>query len=372
VRFDLVLVGFGNVGRRFVRLLDESRAQLARDHGIETRVVAIATRTRGHVFDPRGLNAAALADNVEAGSRVGRASGPTMTFLKNSLARCRTSARDGRLVVVETTTLAIGDGQPAIDHVKTALLAGAHVVTANKGPAAFAFGMLTTAAERARRRFLFESAVMDGVPVFNLRRTTLPALSVKGFDGVVNSTTNHILTAMEDGQSFDSALAAMQHDGIAEADPSLDVDGWDAAAKAAALANVLLGAKMTPHAVDREGITGVSAARLQAARTAGRRLKLVASGAGTGSGARVSVRLVELPESNLLAGLEGGENALVLHTDHLGDVAIVQRGSGLTMTAFGLLSDLVTISREWSPRRATRRSPPTVRRDRTLSGRGRR
>jgi homoserine dehydrogenase len=370
--FDLVLVGFGNVGRRFVRLLDESRAQLARDHGIETRVVAIATRTRGHVFDPRGLNAAARADEVEAGGRVGRLAGPALTFVKNTLARCRTAARDGRLVVVETTTLAIGDGQPAIDHVKAALAAGAHVVTANKGPAAFAFGALTAAADRARRRFLFESAVMDGVPIFNLRRATLPGLSVKGFDGVVNSTTNHILTAMEKGQSFDDALAAMQRDGIAEADASLDVDGWDAAAKAAALANVLLGAKMTPHAVEREGIGGVSAARLQAARTAGRRIKLVASGSGTGNGARASVKLVELPASDLLAGLEGGENAIVLHTDHLGDVAIVQRGSGLTMTAYGLLADLVTIGREWRPRRAKRRSPPSARRDRILSGRGRR
>jgi homoserine dehydrogenase len=372
VTFDLVLVGFGNVGRRFVRLLDESRALLARDYGIETRVVAIATRTRGHVFDPRGLNASARADEVEEGGRVGRAAGSALTFLKNTLTRCRTTARDGRLVVVETTTLAIRDGQPAIDHVKTALRAGAHVVTANKGPAAFAFGALTTAADRAGRRFLFESAVMDGVPIFNLWRAALPALSVKGFDGVVNSTTNHILTAMENGQSFDDALAAMQRDGIAEADPSLDVDGWDAAAKAAALANVFLGAKTTPHAVDREGIADVSAARLQAARTAGRRLKLVASGSGAGSGARASVKLVELPASDLLAALEGGENAIVLHTDHLGDVAIVQRGSGLTMTAYGLLADLVTIGREWRPSRATRRSPPSTRRDRTLSGRGRR
>jgi len=372
VTFELVLVGFGNVGRRFVRLLDETRGPLARDHGIEARVVGIATRTHGHVFDPRGLNAVALADEVEAGGRVGRSAGPALTFLKNALARCRTTARDGRLVLVETTTLTIRDGQPAIDHVKAALAAGAHVVTANKGPAAFAFGTLMTAAERAGRQFLFESAVMDGIPIFSLRRANLPALSVRGFDGVVNSTTNHILTAMEGGQSFDHALAAMQRDGIAEADASLDVDGWDAAAKAAALANVFLGAKVTPHAVEREGIGDVSAARLHGARKAGRRLKLVASGAGTGAEARVSVRLVELPSSDLLAALEGGENALVLHTDHLGDLAIVQRGSGLTMTAYGLVSDLVAIGREWRPRRATRRSPPSARRDRTRSGRGRR
>src|SRR5205814_2673217 len=141
-----------------------------------------------------------------------------------------TAAEEGRLVVVETSTLDIARGQPAIDHVRRALDAGAHVVTANKGPAAFAYHALARAAARAKRRFLFEGAVMDGVPIFNLARETLPAANVVGFRGVVNSTTNYILTAMEQGRAFDDALAEMQGRGIAEADASLDVEGWDAAA----------------------------------------------------------------------------------------------------------------------------------------------
>ncbi|HEX7138398.1 MAG TPA: hypothetical protein VF219_11145, partial [Vicinamibacterales bacterium] len=333
---------------------------------------AIATRTRGHAFDPRGLNPLQLADVVEAGGRVGTGTGDALALLRRVLARCLTAARRGRLVVVETTTLSIGDGQPAINHVKTALAAGAHVVTANKGPAAFAFRTLTEAARRSDRRFLFESAVMDGVPVFNLRRATLPALTIKGFEGVVNSTTNHILTAMENGQLFGDALADMQQAGIAEADASLDVDGWDAAAKASALANVLLGANLTPHSVDRESIAGVTKEQLATARTSGRRLKLVASGSGTGSAAHASVRVLELPATDLLAQLEGQENALVLHTDRLGDIVVVQRGSGLTLTAYGLVSDLVSIARDWTPTRATRRGPPSTRRGRTRSARGRR
>jgi homoserine dehydrogenase len=245
-------------------------------------------------------------------------------------------------------------------------------VTANKGPAAFAFKTLAAAARRSDRRFLFESAVMDGVPIFNLARTGLPALTVTGFEGVVNSTTNHILTAMENGQRFEDALAAMQKAGIAEADASLDVDGWDAAAKAAALANVLLGASVTPHSVDREGIAGMTVERLAQARVSGRRLKLLASGDGTGRTARASVRIVELPESSLLAQLEGQENALILHTDRLGDIVVVQRGSGLTQTAYGLVSDLAAIARDWKPSRATRRAQPSARRDRNRSARGRR
>src|SRR5205823_8453369 len=136
---------------------------------------------------------------------------------------------------------------------------GAHVVTANKGPAAFAYGRLSRAASRANRRFLFEGAVMDGVPIFNLAREALPAVHVTGFRGVVNSTTNFILTAMEEGRAFGDALAEMQARGIAEADASLDVDGWDAAAKTAALANVLLGANITPHDVERAGMSEATA-----------------------------------------------------------------------------------------------------------------
>jgi homoserine dehydrogenase len=372
VTIDLVLVGFGNVGRRFVRLLDESRLQLRREHNLDTRVVGIATRAHGQAFDARGLDAARLAAAVDGGARVGPAAGSSVRFLRGALKQCRTAVRSGRLVVVETTTLSIRNGQPAVGHVRAALRGGAHVVTANKGPAAFAFRALKAAADRADRWFLFESAVMDGVPIFNLRRATLPALTITGFEGVVNSTTNHILTAMENGQPFDDALAAMQLAGIAEADASLDVDGWDAAAKAAALANAMLGANITPHSVDREGIRSVTAERLAAARTSGRRLKLVASGARTGKAVRASVRVVERPRSDLLSQLEGQENALVLHTDRLGDIAIVQRGSGLTLTAYGLLSDLVTIARDWKPTRAIRQPRPPARRGRTRSARGRR
>ncbi len=370
--FDLVLVGFGNVGRRFVRLLNESRARLRREHDVEARVVGIATRSHGHVFDARGLNATRLADKVDAGGRVGTDTGPALAFLRDAVRRSRAAARSGRLVVVETTTLSIRDGRPAIDHVRAALAGGAHVVTANKGPVAFAFRTLAAAARRADRQFLFESAVMDGIPVFNLKRAALPALTVNGFEGVVNSTTNYVLTAMENGQPFEDALAAMQRAGIAEADASLDVDGWDAAAKAAALANVLLGANLTPHSIDREGIGGVTIERLIAARAAGRRLKLVAAAAGSGHTIRSSVRVVDLPANDVLAQLEGRENALVLHTDLLGDIVVVQRGSGLTQTAYGLVSDLVTIARDWTPTRAIRRVPPPARRGRTRSARGRR
>lgn len=352
--FDLILIGFGHVGRRFVRLLDELAPRLSTEHDVTTRVVGIGTRSRGCAHDPKGLDGAALATRVEGGGRLGPRRA-TRTFLREALRRSATAARECRLVVVEVTTLDIKRGQPAVDHVRTALAGRAHVVTANKGPAAFAYRSLHQTARRADRSFLFESAVLDGIPIFNLARATLPGVTIDGFRGVVNSTTNFILTAMEDGDSFERALATMQERGIAEADPSLDVDGWDAAAKTAILANVLLGANVTPHTIDREGLTPRAAQSAVSARTAGRRLKLVGSADRVGRGVRGRVQLVELEGSDLLAGLDGPQNALVLQTDLLGEVAIVQRGSGLTATAYGLVSDLVAIAGDVRRQRAARR-----------------
>jgi homoserine dehydrogenase len=244
-------------------------------------------------------------------------------------------------------------GQPAIDHVRAGLEAGCHVVTANKGPTAFAYESLRAQADSAGLLFLFEGAVMDGVPIFNLVRETLPHVQILGFRGVINSTTNHILSAMEDGEPFDRALARMQAEGIAEADPSLDLDGWDAAAKTAALANVLMDAGMTPHAVDRTGIDRSAGAVARAAKAQGRRLRLVAGAArGADGSVTATVGPVELPDDDLLAGLRGQANALVLETDLLGDIAVCQMGGSLTHTAYALLSDLITIRRQ-SARPAT-------------------
>ena len=218
--FDLILVGYGNVARRFESLLAEQRPTLA-------RIVGIATRRHGCGYGRQA--ASGFPPAVASHSREGRrgqaeAQSTTLSFLRDALKRSAAAAKRRRLVVVETTTLDIDDGEPATSHIRAALAGGAHVITANKGPVAFAYRALARAAERADRRFLFEGTVMDGVPIFNLVRETLPALTILGFRGVVNSTTNFILTAMEQGQRFEEALAEMQARGIAEAEPSLDVE----------------------------------------------------------------------------------------------------------------------------------------------------
>jgi homoserine dehydrogenase len=174
----------------------------------------------------------------------------------------------------------------------------------------------------------------------------MPAVSVIGFRGIVNTTTQHILMALERGDSFNGALARMQAEGIAEADPSLDVDGWDAAAKAAALANVLMDAGLTPHQVDRDALGASTGDQARAAVAAGRRLRLVISGARhAGGGVRTAAKLIEIDEREMLATLPSTANALVLTTDLLGEIAVCQMAGDVTQTAYALLSDLVTIGR---------------------------
>jgi homoserine dehydrogenase len=248
-------------------------------------------------------------------------------------------------VVVETTVLDIERGQPATDHVMTALRGGAHVVTANKGPVAFAYREIAAISEIERRRFLFEGAVMDGIPVFNLARETLPAVDIVGFRGIVNTTAHYVLTAMEAGRSYDDALADMQAEGIAEADPSNDVDGWDAAAKTAALVNVLMRGAATPRTIDRTGIRDLTPEGMQEAVRRGKRIRLVASAARRDGRIVARVAPEELDASDPLASLGGRQNQIVLDTDVLGPIGIQQLDGGLVQTAYALLSDLVTLAR---------------------------
>ncbi len=344
MHFHIALVGFGNVARRFVRLLDESRDAL-RALDIDPVIVGIATQRHGVLFESAGLGTAALNEclrRAEAGNAVGPAStAPASHDIIGQLGTLDSKAR----LMIETTTLNVQSGEPAVSHVRAAFAAGAHVITANKGPVACAYRALADEAAAKNLSFLFEGAVMDGIPVFSLVRETMPATTIHSFRGVVNSTTNHILCALERGESYDAALKRMQDEGIAEADASLDVDGWDAAAKVAAMANVWFDARITPKDVTRSGLTPDCEARAVAAMKKGHRLKLVGSATRDGSRVRAEVGLQELPANDPLAILDDQANAIEIDSTPLGRIVITQRDGGMEKTAYALLTDLVTLRR---------------------------
>ena len=351
---SLVLVGFGHVGQRFVQLLNEVADRL----DFEWRVVAIATRRHGSVVDADGVDVDRALAVVTAKQSLDRLDPEPrersgLDVIRQTARLLADEAADGRLVLVESTLLDVDRGEPALAHVRAALEAQMHVVTVNKGPAAFAYHELESVAEAMDRVFLFEGAVMDGVPVFNLVRETMPAVRVDGFRGVINTTANFVLSALEQGQPFDEAVREMQAQGIAEADPSLDLDGWDAAAKTAALVNVLMHGNVTPHQVSRTGISDLRTADVQEALAQGRRIRLVATARREDHGLLARVEPELLAAGDPLAGLADTANALYLTTDLLGEIGIVQRQGNLTQTAYALLSDVSRISlrlRDWTER----------------------
>jgi homoserine dehydrogenase len=340
-----VLVGFGNVARRFVTLLGETADRL----DFTWKIAGISTRHHGSVVDVDGVDVRRAITTVESRQSLDRLDASPrersgIDVIRQLTDALADDAAEGRLIVIETTVLDIDRGEPAVSHVRAALEGQAHVVTANKGPAAFAYHELEALAESVDRVFMFEGAVMDGVPVFNLVRETMPAIAVEGFRGVINTTCNFILSEMERGVEFDRALADMQERGIAEADPTLDVDGWDAAAKTSALVNVLMGGVMTPHHVQRTGIREVTGMDVREALGRNKRIRLVASASRQGGKVKARVEPELLEHNDPLAGLVDLNNALYLTTDLLGEVGIVQRSGSLTQTAYALLSDVSRIS----------------------------
>ena len=243
-------------------------------------------------------------------------------------------------VLFEATSLNVTSGQPAIDHIRAALELGAQAITANKGTVVHAYQELRALAASKHRRFLFESTVMDGAPIFSLF-DTLPALHLRAFRGILNSTTNMILSGMEQGLSFEESLKHAQNIGIAETDPTHDVEGWDATVKVAALVTVLMGAPITLNAIERRGISGLSAEEVRAARSEGNPYKLVCRAQRSGDDVTASIRPERVPLSDPLASVSGTSSMIYFETDVLPGLAITETNPGIETTAYGMLADFV-------------------------------
>jgi homoserine dehydrogenase len=335
----LALVGFGSVGRAFLERLPARYGRVLRDLGVATRVTGIATAGHGAAIDPRGLPGARCLSLVRRGRSLselhrGAPLGSTLEFIRRVPAD----------VLVELTPLEPRSGEPATRHARVALRRGMHVVTANKGPVAFALRSLRALAARQGRLFLHEGAVMDGTPVFNLVERCLPGTHITGFRGVLNSTTTRILSRMEQGASFAAALREAQRAGVAEADPRNDIDGWDAAVKGCALANALMGASLRPPQARRRGISGVTPAAVRGALASGRRLRLVVRARRERGGVRLGVAPEQLPADDVLVS-RGSDGVLVLETDLMREIGIWEGAGGVDQTAYAILADLAAIVR---------------------------
>ena len=343
--FNLCFIGFGNVARSLVRLLERKRKLLESQYGITYSVTGIATGRHGCAVDPNGLDIQKALDLVEARQSIESLG---KTPISDSVGVIRHSSAD---VMFENSPVNYETGQPAIDHVKAALNAGMHAITANKGTVVHGYRELTALAESKGSKFRFESTVLGGSPVFSTFREAMPLAELISFKGIINATTNLILSRMEEGESFDDAVKYCQSIGIAETDPSGDVDGWDASVKVAALATVLMDSPLKPQDVERQGIREITHAMVEQAKAGKKRWKLVASAERVGDRvkARVAPELVD--PSSPMYGMMGSSTGLTFRTDVLPDYSVIiseREGmqGGPEETAYGLFSDFVNLVKD--------------------------
>lgn len=337
---SIVFVGFGNVGKALARLLERKRSLLNSTYDFDYRITGIATGRHGLAIDKNGLPMEKILQQLDSGGSITEFH--QEAAVKDAFEFIQASEAD---ILFENSPVNHKTGQPAADHLRKALECGMHAITANKGPVVHAYRELTALADKQGKRFLFESAVMDGAPIFSLFRGPLPAIELQGFSGILNSCTNLLLGLMEDGRTFEEAVSYAQSIGITETDPSADIDGWDAAIKVCALSTVIIGVPIKPDEIEREGIRKISPAMLAEAKAAGERWKLVCTARRENGGITGRVQPQRIGPQSPLFSINGTSSFVQFETDVLPGLGIVEGDPSPDTTAYGLLADLINAVR---------------------------
>jgi homoserine dehydrogenase len=336
-QINLAFIGFGKVGRAFAGMLVSRERWLKNNYGVEWKITGITTKNHGTAIAPQGLPIRKILKSGKKDFSLNPFhSGPACNSNTDFIRQC------GADTLFEMSVLDLS-GEPAATYIREALRAGLNVITTNKGPIAAHFSKLTRLARLRDVRLLYEGTVMDGAPVFNLTRQTLPGTHIHSLRGILNSTTNYLLTQMEQGASFEGALDDATGIGVTEANPKLDLEGWDSAAKLSVLIQALMGGRVKPQDIERHAITEDIGRSVRAALRRDRRLRMVARAYRQAGKVVGKVELQELEVFDPLASIRGLSNILVLSTDTMGELAIVENNPLVEQTAYALFSDLVSI-----------------------------
>jgi len=344
MHYNLAFIGFGNVARALARLLERKRDLLRSKYDLTYSVTGIATGSHGFAVNPNGLDVNKALELVESKQSIF----PLSSFdVQDSLSVIEHSKAN---VIFENSPVNTQTGQPALDHIRAALNLGMHAITANKGPVVYGYRELTALAESKGKNFRFESAVLGGAPVFSVFRETFPLAELSSIKGIFNATTNIILSRMENGESYEAAVKYCQSIGVAETDPTNDVDGWDAAIKVAALVTVLMDTPMTPQQVNPTGIRGITSEMIANAKAEGKRYKLVCSAEKVGDKVTASVAPQLVDSTSPLYGMVNSSTGLTLRTDVILDYSITLSEKpgmqgGPVETAYGLFADFVNTAK---------------------------
>ncbi|MGP8069101.1 MAG: homoserine dehydrogenase [Candidatus Bathyarchaeia archaeon] len=339
----LVFVGFGGVAQGCAKHLASHKEELERDYGFQFKVVAISDTVKGSILNSdQGIN---LSDALKV-SQSGKKLDAGALRGKNGLSTIETIRDSDAEIVIEATWTNLKDAEPGLTHLVTALENGKDVATSNKGPIALAYKRLTELAKLKGRQLRFESTVMSGTPVFNMREFALQGATITALKGILNGTSNYVLTEMAAGKNYNEVLKRAQELGYAEVDPSGDVEAYDPTAKITILANALMNADVNYRDVERQGITQITLDDINKAAKESKRIKLIASASKDRKGKwAVSCKPTLLPTADILAHVDGVMNALKISMDVQPDVTIIGPGAGGDSAGYGLLSDVLTIHR---------------------------
>ncbi len=335
-------MGYGHVAQAFIPLLAARSEWLDTTYGINPILCGIGTRSQGYYLHAAGIDVTTLANNRD-----------TMQYFtarsqraENVDAFIHQGQANGASLLIELTTLNPLDGQPALQHIHSALEVGMNVITANKGPVAYAQAELQSLAQHKHVQFRFEATVMDGLPLINLAEFTLQAVGMRSFRALLNTTSSYVLHLIEQGHSLEDAIRQAQQLGIAESDPWYDLDGWDAAMKTTILANNLLGGQLTPSQVQRVGLRDISLEEIRAASSRETPIRLVSYAHSQDGLISAEVLPLRIDASDVLYNATGTTSIISLETEAMGTITLVEHEPTVIQTAYGVLSDLITILRQ--------------------------
>ncbi|RNB84560.1 homoserine dehydrogenase [Brevibacillus fluminis] len=340
----IALLGFGVVGQGLAEILRDKSYALRSGLGFDGLIVAISDPMKGSLYHPEGLD---LSQALKAVKDTGTLDAyPDTPGLIRGWDSFQTIRESNAETIVEITFTDVKTGQPAIDHCRAAFQCQKNVVMSNKGPVALAYQELSQLAKEKGVRWGYEGTVMSGTPALRMPIVALAGNEISEVKGILNGTTNYILTKMEEGYTYEDALKEAQSLGYAEADPTSDVEGYDAQYKVVILANVVMNTPLKRDQVSCDGISSLTPQDIESARSQGKRWKLIGRARKEGEQVVASVAPEMIPVTDPLAGIMGATNAVTYDCDLAGPITLVGAGAGRKETGFSILIDLINIARE--------------------------